>query len=529
VVAVRSRPAPEYIGHYRLLKKVAEDAAGLVFEGVDQRDQTPVRVRLMAPQLALSSTFRERFAREAAKLAAVESEHTLKLQDHGYRGGWFYLVSEAPEGESVASRLVRGEMEPGEAAAIAVDVARALQEARAEAGGEGRVDPARVFLSRDGFVRLADVGIERLTAPVEPGQPPGESPTTLQQGVAELLSLMVEGPSATGAGAAPAEASARPAPQVPVEVREVIERALAKTPARRFVSPDDLIRALEPLARRAQAEVAAPAELVPAREPAATASEALSAVVGEAIEERRAQLTGAARPLFEVAQRAPSTRSLQRAATVTRAAPALRSLQVAAAFLVLTLLGVAALSVVAAVYAHRELTADPGTSLSELVDRDDDTDTALGFQLVTGALTWPLLAWFGWRVARVARGAGGASAAPGAFLSTWSWLIPGVNLIVPFIGLHRSLIASTPEGSGRRGVALAVVWLWWLVSLSSVVLAIVVFGLDDDPDAANGARMEALRDIQAVLAVASVLVVGFVVSLAAVQRSGVAALRRATP
>ncbi|MCZ7578212.1 MAG: serine/threonine protein kinase [Dehalococcoidia bacterium] len=135
---------------------------GTVYEAIDSRDGGRVAVKLLHPWLAAEDTsFRDRFEREAHIAALLRSPYSVRLLDFGVADGTYFLVMEYVEGTTVGGELEQGPMEPVRALRIAIDVARALEEAAARGVVHRDIKPDNILLTSDGRVKVTDFGIAR--------------------------------------------------------------------------------------------------------------------------------------------------------------------------------------------------------------------------------------------------------------------------------------------------------------------------------------------------------------------------------
>ncbi len=67
------------LSHYEVLEVIGRGGMGIVLKAFDQTLQRVVAIKVMAPQLATSSTARKRFIREAVAAAAVRHEHVVGI------------------------------------------------------------------------------------------------------------------------------------------------------------------------------------------------------------------------------------------------------------------------------------------------------------------------------------------------------------------------------------------------------------------------------------------------------------------
>jgi serine/threonine-protein kinase len=152
---------PTRLKAYTLSRVVGAGAMGTVYEGTDVRTGSRVAIKLMAPALAASPDFRERFEREAHVAALLRSPYTVHTLDFGEEDGWYFLVMEFIDGNSLAARIAQGPLALSDAFHVAIDIARALEEAGARGVVHRDIKPENVMLTSDGRVKVADFGIAR--------------------------------------------------------------------------------------------------------------------------------------------------------------------------------------------------------------------------------------------------------------------------------------------------------------------------------------------------------------------------------
>lgn len=150
------------VKQYRFVRQLGRGGMGTVYEAVDNRDEGRVAVKLLHPWLAAEdASFRDRFEREAHIAALLRSPYSVRLLDFGVANGVYFLVMEYVEGTTVGAELEKGPMEPLRALRIAIDVARALEEANARGVVHRDIKPDNILLTDDGRVKVTDFGIAR--------------------------------------------------------------------------------------------------------------------------------------------------------------------------------------------------------------------------------------------------------------------------------------------------------------------------------------------------------------------------------
>jgi Tol biopolymer transport system component len=133
---------------------------GEVYEARDTRLKRRVAVKVLPPGSAGDVLARERFAREAHAISALNHPNICTLHDVGSDNGVDYLVMEMVEGESLAQRIARGALPVDEVKRIAGDIARALAKAHSIGIIHRDLKPGNVMLTKSG-AKLLDFGLAR--------------------------------------------------------------------------------------------------------------------------------------------------------------------------------------------------------------------------------------------------------------------------------------------------------------------------------------------------------------------------------
>jgi eukaryotic-like serine/threonine-protein kinase len=260
------RVAPDLVGcaldgRYELHELIGEGTFGRVYRGYDRRLAREVAVKVIKPWWAEDPDWADSFGHEAQLLARVSAPGIVQIYDVGQAEEGLYYVTELVSGESLARRLRRGGPLPArEACEIAEQLCHALERAHAEQVVHRDVKPANVLLSRDGGVKVGDLGIARLaegtteggTATIvgtprymAPEQASGQpvTPATDVYSTGIVLYEMLAGHPPFG-GESAVEIALRHVqepvpplpPRTPRSLERIVGRALAKDPADRYQS-----------------------------------------------------------------------------------------------------------------------------------------------------------------------------------------------------------------------------------------------------------------------------------------------------
>jgi serine/threonine protein kinase len=268
-------------GTYRILRALDQGGMGMVFEAEHMRLKRRLAVKVLAQHLAKDAHALARFNREAEIISQLQHPHVVQVTDFDTtEAGEPYLVMELLAGRSLAARLEAERCLPiSDAVRIAYQVSSGLAAAHAANIVHRDLKPANIFLAevvagQGAVVKLLDFGISKragagkgLTGEYDilgtpdymaPEQALGKTAQVDHRGDQYALAVityeMLAGRTPF-AGDDVMEVlrqviSAEPppieqlAPHVPSEVGEVLRRALAKDPERRFASITEFASAL---------------------------------------------------------------------------------------------------------------------------------------------------------------------------------------------------------------------------------------------------------------------------------------------
>jgi non-specific serine/threonine protein kinase/serine/threonine-protein kinase len=133
-----------------------------VYDGLDERLERPVAVKVLRPDVAAQPDMRRRFEIEARAAAGLSHPNIVAVYDTGEDAdGTPYIVMERLPGTTLLDRLQAGPVEPSWLRLVAGDVLGALAVAH-DAGIVHRdVKPANILISSDGCAKVADFGIAK--------------------------------------------------------------------------------------------------------------------------------------------------------------------------------------------------------------------------------------------------------------------------------------------------------------------------------------------------------------------------------
>jgi serine/threonine-protein kinase len=270
---------PKTIGRYEILDELGHGAMGSVFRANDPAMNRIVALKTILP-VALASEqggeFRQRFYREARAAGALAHPGIVPVFDVGEHEGVPYLVMEFVKGETLDHAIKKGERFSLERVCeIGQQIAEALGYAHRNGVIHRDIKPANILLTSaeaygDERPKITDFGVAKLTAGeiTTTGQllgtpafmPPEQFTGTPIDGRADLFSLGVilywmatgeqpfSGETMTAVSYKIVHTEPIPPaklnPAIPANLEAVILKCLAKNPAKRYQTGEEVAQAL---------------------------------------------------------------------------------------------------------------------------------------------------------------------------------------------------------------------------------------------------------------------------------------------
>ena len=153
----------ELIGHYRIESLIGLGGMGEVYLARDERLGRKVALKLLPERLTIDEAHLSRFETEARSASALNHPNILTVYEIGAEGNRHFIVTEFIEGKTLRASLACGKMNLEAALEIAVQVASALAAAHDTGIVHRDIKPENIMLRPDGYVKVLDFGIAKLT------------------------------------------------------------------------------------------------------------------------------------------------------------------------------------------------------------------------------------------------------------------------------------------------------------------------------------------------------------------------------
>jgi tRNA A-37 threonylcarbamoyl transferase component Bud32 len=162
-------PTPEKLAEsfpqLEILELIGHGGMGAVYKARQPKLDRMVALKILTPELVRDPAFAERFSREARTLAKLSHPHIVGIHDFGEAGGYYYFIMEYVDGATLREVMQAGRLSAADALGLVPQLCDALQFAH-EAGVVHRdIKPENILLDHAGNVKIADFGLAKLIAP----------------------------------------------------------------------------------------------------------------------------------------------------------------------------------------------------------------------------------------------------------------------------------------------------------------------------------------------------------------------------
>ncbi len=266
------------VSHYQLLEKIGSGGMGVVYRAHDEHLDRDVAVKVLPQAEATARSFdskaRRALRREALTLSRLNHPNIAQVYDFDKEGNTDFIVMELVPGESLAQKLADGPLTQDQWLSIATQTLNGLIAAHARGIIHHDLKPANLQITPDGHVKILDFGLARFMrrkgldietattvtnaeglsgtlAYISPEQLRGETCDERSDiwsiGIVlyEMATARLPYPGKTAAAMVDTILNAPMQPisggSVSTLLRGIVERCLAKEPAQRYQTADELL------------------------------------------------------------------------------------------------------------------------------------------------------------------------------------------------------------------------------------------------------------------------------------------------
>ncbi|MCC7519357.1 MAG: serine/threonine protein kinase [Verrucomicrobiae bacterium] len=147
---------------YRLTRLIGRGAMGMVYAAEHEDSGLRVAVKFLSGEYSSKKEFVARFMHEAEACSAMQHENLMRVFEAGEHDGVYFMVMEYVDGIDLAYFLETQErVKESQALPWLKQTCRALAHAHAYGIVHRDLKPENIMLTRDGVVKLADLGLSK--------------------------------------------------------------------------------------------------------------------------------------------------------------------------------------------------------------------------------------------------------------------------------------------------------------------------------------------------------------------------------
>jgi serine/threonine protein kinase/tetratricopeptide (TPR) repeat protein len=155
------------VSHYRILEKLGAGGMGEVYLAEDMTLGRKVAIKILSEEYTTNRDRLHRFEQEAAAASNLNHPNILTIHEVGTDDGRHFIATEFIDGVTLRRKAAESPLEIREILEIAIQIASALEEAHAAGIVHRDIKPDNVMVRRNGYVKVLDFGLAKLTEAVD--------------------------------------------------------------------------------------------------------------------------------------------------------------------------------------------------------------------------------------------------------------------------------------------------------------------------------------------------------------------------
>ena len=173
---------------YQILSQIGKGGMGEVYLAQDTRLNRKVALKLLPAQYTEDAERLRRFEQEAQAASALNHPNILTIYEIGEAEGRPFIAAEYIEGLTLRRKMAKARLSIGEVLEIAAQVVGALAAAHAAGIVHRDIKPENIMVRPDGYVKMLDFGLAKLTESFPGGEVFPPSPDTGEVALDETAS-----------------------------------------------------------------------------------------------------------------------------------------------------------------------------------------------------------------------------------------------------------------------------------------------------------------------------------------------------
>ena len=157
--------AGQRLGSFEVLAPLGAGGMGEVYRARDTRLGREVALKVLPESLASDKGRLARFEQEARAASALNHPNIVTIYEIGRDGETTFVAMELIEGKTLRETVFSGAMPVRKALGVAAQVSEGLAKAHGAGIVHRDLKPENVMVSKDGFAKILDFGLAKLTEP----------------------------------------------------------------------------------------------------------------------------------------------------------------------------------------------------------------------------------------------------------------------------------------------------------------------------------------------------------------------------
>ncbi len=176
------------LGAYRILRRLGAGGMGHVYLALDTRLGRHVALKFLPPELLSDRDMLHRLEQEARTASALNHPNILTIYEVVQLEGELFIASEFVDGVTLRQAMQRNTVDPEMAVRVALQIASALQAAHQAGIIHRDLKPANIMVRTDGYVKVIDFGLAKMTVDADGTRSPGLSRSGSVIGTVDYMS-----------------------------------------------------------------------------------------------------------------------------------------------------------------------------------------------------------------------------------------------------------------------------------------------------------------------------------------------------
>ena len=163
--------AGQVVGHYQIIAPLGKGGMGEVYLASDTKLDRKVALKLLPAEFTNHKERLRRFIQEAKAASSLNHPNIITIHEIGQAEGAHFIATEFIDGHTLKQLVAPNRMELPDILDVSIQAASALQAAHAAGIIHRDIKPENIMLRPDGYVKVLDFGLAKLTEKSRPLKP----------------------------------------------------------------------------------------------------------------------------------------------------------------------------------------------------------------------------------------------------------------------------------------------------------------------------------------------------------------------